>query len=324
MRLSLFVAMVLVGSLAAVPSAQAQSAHDPAAADELFNRGKELLAAGNWGEACPKFQASMALDPSVGALLKIARCHEHDGKLSLALHDYDAALALNHEKAGQTEQRRADLESFTRTAITQLGPRVPRLRVVLAERPAGLHVTRAGEDLPLAALGEALPVDPGTIAVVAEAPGFQTERRSIVLAEGQTLEVAITLKPPPPTADATRGTSGPEPERRPGWTSRKTWGTVAAGAGVVTLGVSGVLALDLRSKVSAAGSYCDTSYHCHQPGVDLLQQAGNEQIAAFVLLGAGAALVGTGLYLWLTPSSSPSSAVTVGVGPSSVLLRGQW
>jgi hypothetical protein len=58
--------------------------------------------------------------------------------------------------------------------------------------------------------------------------------------------------------------------------------------------------------------------------VDLLQQAGNEQIAAFVLLGAGAALVGTGLYLWLTPSSSPSSAVTVGVGPSSVLLRGQW
>ena len=59
----------------------------------------------------------MELDPSVGALLKIGKCSEHDGKLALALHDYNAVLVLNRQQAGQTERRRVEVEQFTKDFI---------------------------------------------------------------------------------------------------------------------------------------------------------------------------------------------------------------
>src|SRR5262249_48192369 len=36
---------------------------DPVAAEAIFRAGRDLLAQGNYAEACPKFEASFALDP---------------------------------------------------------------------------------------------------------------------------------------------------------------------------------------------------------------------------------------------------------------------
>lgn len=297
MRGSLAVVLLVACDVAMGRPAHAQTASDPAAADALFNRGKELIAAGDWGQACAKFQASMELDPSVGALLKIGKCCEHDGKLALALHDYRAVLVLNRQKAGQTERRRADVERFTEDLILRLEPRVPKIRVVLDERPAGLRVTRGGEELPVAALGEPLPVNPGSVEVVAEAPGFRTERRTMVLGEGETRDVVIALQRSPVTvpvsgplheqspfaqgrdeastssglAPASRQGSGPRP-----WSARKTVAVVVGGTGVLALGLSGAMALEERGNLVDASPYCTPAYQCRQQGVDFLGQASRD------------------------------------------------
>jgi len=327
-RTSFPIALV-VASLLAAPAALAQPKHDPAAADDLFTRGKELLAQGNWPEACAKFQASMELDPAVSTLLKIAKCHEREGKLALALHDYRAALALNRTRPNQTEERRAELEAFANAALAELEPRVPKLRVVVTNRPAGLKITRDGQELPLAALGEDLPVDPGTVEVVAEAPSFKQEKRSVVLREGGKQEVSITLMPieTPSTAPPPPVTMSPnsEPARDRGvdsGSSRRTIGFVVGGVGIVGLGVAGWLGLQTMSKVSDSQQYCDASYRCKQPGVDLINDARGTQTAGFIALGVGAVALGAGIYLVAT---SPSSRrIEVGVGPLGTFVRGRW
>src|ERR1700733_5728227 len=141
--------------------AAADPVRDPPGAEKLFETGKELLQTGDWTNACAKFAASMDLDPAVGTLLKIAKCHEHEQKLALALYDYQRALTLNRQMVEQSEARRAELEEFTSNAIKVLEPRVPLLRVIVRERPSGLRVWRNDRELPASALGEPLPVDPG-------------------------------------------------------------------------------------------------------------------------------------------------------------------
>src|SRR5262245_1391277 len=91
------------------PKPPAQPVRDPVKAEALFKSAKALLDAGDWGAACTKLQASMDLDPSVSTLLKIARCHEHEGKLAAAWNDVSEALKLN-QTAAQTEKRRRELD----------------------------------------------------------------------------------------------------------------------------------------------------------------------------------------------------------------------
>src|SRR5688572_14952271 len=110
-RLSVALALALT-TLCAAPPALAQTARDPAAAEALFNTAKELLKAGDWANACAKFRASMELDPAVGTQIKIAKCHEHDGKLATAWYAYQRARQLNREKVDQSEARRRELDEF--------------------------------------------------------------------------------------------------------------------------------------------------------------------------------------------------------------------
>jgi hypothetical protein len=309
--------------------ARAQSSHDPAAADELFERGKELLRAGNWPEACAKFEASMELDPAVGTLLKLAKCSEHDGKLALALHDYQTALALNRDKPDQTDARRAELDAFTRAALLDLEPRVPKLRVIVLEPPSGLRVTRGGADLPIAALGEDLPVDPGPFEVVATAPGFQTERRSVVLEPGEIRTLTVSLSREPPSSRPAASERSPTVAfhtRNPD--ARRLGAYVVGGVGILSLAVAGYFAIETVVKVSDASPYCTNGY-CKSQGYNDIGDASRDQTAGFVLLAVGAGLVGTGLALFFTSpgrhSDGPGAATgSLAVGPTGVLARGTW
>jgi hypothetical protein len=324
--LSLVLSSALLGSL----TAMAQPVRDPAAADELFEHGKALLQAGDWAGACAKFRVSMDLDPAVGTLLKIARCDEHDQKLALALHDYRAALELNRTKVDQTDARRAELEAFTRAALGQLEPRVPQLRIVVADPPPGLRLTRGDEELPLAALGEDLPVDPGSVEIVASAPGYRTERRAVAIEEGARMEVAIVLASEEPfvrtpTIGAVDHASS-APARNWGGT-RRIGAYTLAGAGIVALGVAGYFAIETVSKVNQASSDCVNLSACPQPeygaASELIRQAKDTQTAGLVLLAVGGSLVGAGAILFLTAPKHDQAASVV-VGPSGAWLRGTF
>jgi hypothetical protein len=236
---------------------------DPAAAEALFKAARALVEKGDYAAGCPKFEASLELNPSASTMLNIAQCHEHEGKLATAWEAYQRALVLNRETQG--EQRRRGLEELSNRGIAALEPRVPKLRVTVKGAPAGLAVERDGKAVPAAALGEALPVDPGTHQIRASAPGFAEETREVTLAEGKTVEVELTLR----AAKAGEGGAAPKASGEAGGGGIPTWTWIPMAAGVALVGVSIGFLVDhqlassaLRENCSdvSAGTFCKPGY----------------------------------------------------------------
>src|ERR1051325_10878017 len=60
-------------------------------ADQLFKKGKRLLAQKKYAEACAAFEDSDRIDPEIGAKLNVAKCYEEWGKLATAWRWYTEA-----------------------------------------------------------------------------------------------------------------------------------------------------------------------------------------------------------------------------------------
>src|SRR5579871_427215 len=75
-------------------------------ADALYQRGKDLMAAGRYAEACESFAESNRLDPATGGtLLNLAVCHEKLGRVATATAEFEQARALaRHFKRPDREQ----------------------------------------------------------------------------------------------------------------------------------------------------------------------------------------------------------------------------
>jgi hypothetical protein len=295
-----FASVVAVALLFHAATSSAQPARDPALAEELFKSAQACLAANDWSCACPKFSASMDADPSVSTQINVAKCLEHDGKLTLAWAALQEAIKLNRTIAYPDEARRAKLGEYAQKTLDALEKRVPKIRIVVAGHPEGLAVQRDGSTLPIAALGEPIRVDPGEHEIVAEAPGYAKERRVVKLSEGQVEEVSITLTkplagapatPPAPSAPA-EGTSAPD-AGAPGPVSstQKIAGWSVFGVGIAGLGAGGILGIVTLSKSHAA----DSSDACMHPTNDTNIAACNSQRDAargFQTAGIAAAVVG--------------------------------
>ncbi|WP_437722835.1 PEGA domain-containing protein [Sorangium sp. So ce861] len=298
-------AVVGLASAAAVllcgAAARAQEpARDPVAAEALFKAARALVDKGDYAAGCPKFEASLALNPSASTMINIARCHEREGKLATAWHDYNRALVLNRETAG--EQRKRSLEQIAQKEIAALEPRVPKLRIVVEGAPAGVEVQRDGTALPAAALGEPLPIDPGPHEIRASAPGHETETRAITIAEGQTETVELTLRPAAAAGAGAGAAAAPaKADEAPGGGGVPTWAWVSGAAGIALVGASVGFLIDDLSAIGAlrdncrdvpGGTYCN-------PGYDFAADNArkNRDVALFAGLG-GAGLVALGVAVY--------------------------
>lgn len=167
MKRAAAVGLALSVSCAVPRLALAQTETRAAVAEALYRQARDLMAAGNYAEACPKFAESHRLDPATGTLLNLASCHERQGKLATAWIEYSEVIAAARRDA------REDRVQYASERMALLEPQLSRLTLQLApdaDTP-GLDIELDGAKVGRAVIGAPTPVDPGKHTVQASAPG---------------------------------------------------------------------------------------------------------------------------------------------------------
>jgi hypothetical protein len=310
----------------------------------VFEEARRLLAAGKYQEACAKLEETRKLYAGPGVLLNLGDCYEHLGRTASAWSAFgDSATAAS--RAG-----RSDDETEANRRRTLLAPRVPHLVVQVTKELPGLVITRDGDAVPRSDWGRAIPVDPGSHDVRAEASGYlRWESRTTVPDAGQTVTVAVpelqgvapaaqttaeqqptqppgqTPPAPPNTSNATTtSTSTGSPAEAPaseGQSGSASSGrtqrilAVASGAtGLAAMGAGGILGLVAKSKYDTAQQEGAGRHADSVSAVNL----GNIATGATI---AGGVLAAAGLVLWFT---APTSVAQVGSDGRQLLIAGQF
>ncbi len=324
-------ALTVTGSALAEPTADRS-----AAAEDLFQRAKVLLAKREFAPACPMLLESYRLDPAGGTLQNLAVCYEEMGRWASAYARFQELRAIS--KAG--ERPRLDRIKLAEEHIAKLEPRISRVMIVMPEASAGAaEVTLDGVKYLQPSWSAGIAVDPGTHEIVVAAPGKQPFRTSVTTANDGVQEqvrvpaLADEEKAAPPAAEvqsaepAALSSSEPPPTTN----SLRTTGFVvgAAGLGVIAAGgVFGVLTLTTngagKDKCSAAknpgasrADFDPVSGRCYEGSSAWNDANATKDDArtfanvANVLLPVGVFALGVGAYLVLrkdSPSGTASAA----------------
>ena len=298
-------------------NAGAQSATEVSLAETLYRQARELSAAGNFTEACPKFAESYRLDPATGTLLNLAACHEAQGKIASAWLEYSDALVQSRR------DRRQSRIKYAEERIAALDSKLSRLTLALAPEvnEPELVILLDGVGIGRAALGVPTPVDPGKHSVEAKAPGKKpwatsvdiganADARTVTipaleaapLVEAAVAPAAVTPAPLAPRAEEPSAVAAPRdhaPER-----PIPTSVYVAGGATLalaVAAGITGAVYLDRRGDYQSTGSHAPDAESQH----DSLRTLGVVNLALWIGTAGGAALTG---YLYFTrPAARVSS-----------------
>lgn len=241
--------------LVALPAA----AQDPAAkasAVQLFDEADKLMLSGNVAAACPKYAASMKLDPQLGALLHLADCYAKNGQVASAWGSFREAEEMARIKGD-------DRATLAREQAALLEPRLSRLNVTVPQEAqiAGLEVRVDGSPITQGAWGVATPIDPGSHGVEARAPGYETWSSSIdVTGETQQVKVQIPLLTKKAVTEAAAGpANGPVRVHVDDTGSTiRTLGWVGAGVGIISLGVGAGFLVQKNSKLDERKELCPT------------------------------------------------------------------
>jgi hypothetical protein len=323
-KLAVVSALAAFGVVAIVPATtRAQDSNSKAAVESLFAEGKKLVAEGRLDLACPKFLASYNLDARVGTLLNLADCYERNGQLASALTRF---LEVKPRAEQAKQQERAD---YAAQHAAALDARVARLTIEVPSPVDGLEIKRDGVLVDPSAYGVAVPVDKGAHVVTASAPHKRSwSANAIVAMDGERPTVTVTLvdeqtaavlvpvatppRPVPLRPVAPEPASSPPADSGSGANGRKILGLVMAGVGVVGVGVGAGFGIAALGKNSDASPYCGQNgagkNDCSGPGVGYRADAVSSGNLSTIFFAAGAALVTTGLVVWLTAPSRSSNA----------------
>ncbi|WP_394837062.1 hypothetical protein LVJ94_09150 [Pendulispora rubella] len=309
---------ILVVALASPVTSVARAADPPASsenaavAESLFQDARKLMAEKRYAEACPKFAASQRLAPAVGTLLNLGDCYEKLGKTASAWATYlDAASAAQR-------LNRADRERTARTLAAAVESKLSRLTLRLDKPVPGLLLKRDGVAVEDAALGAAVPLDPGKHQLEATAPGKKPWTSTVDIAEKDRLDIRVPAledeREHLPSALLDDSSLEDPASSDPGKT-RRIIGIGLVGLGVVGVGAGTFFGLKANSAWSDSQGYCTGNLCNDERGVSLAsdaKSAGNISTVAFitgaVALAAGAVLILTAPSKRASPSSSSQTA----------------
>jgi hypothetical protein len=300
----------IAGVLAATTWTEAARADDGGTAQALFDKGVADLENGRPDSACPALAESQRLDPRPGTLFALADCEVALGKIASALGHYHEYIGWVSRLAEDQQTRHAERVALARAQVEALGAKVPTLVLSLSpSAPAGTVIERDGVALQGAALGVALPIDPGEHVIVSRAPGRAEERLTINVAIGDAKQLELPFRPeappstapvPPPVTEKTTLASDLEsaPSGDDG-SSQRTLAYVAGGiglAGIVVGAVTGALVLDRKATVDEE---C-VAHVCSKAGIEAADSGQTLAAVSTIAFGVGLAGIATGVTLVLT------------------------
>jgi hypothetical protein len=305
---------------------------------------------GRYDIGCKALAESLRLDPRSGTLFTLAVCESRWGRIATAMARFDEYLRLYERLAPEQKAHQGERPKAAREERDKLAAEVPKLMLLLPPgAPEGTIVKRNGEVVGEAALGIALPVDPGEHVLSAQAPGGPVWKNRISIGKGEMQQVTLEVKPapvtsqtqPPPNANAMTAEASPRDGGK-GPSGRRIAAYAVDGVGLAALvmgGVSGGLALAKKGVTeehcgSGIGSTDKTA--CNKTGLEAAQSMESLGIVSTVGFVVGLAGVGTATVLLLTEPkhANPSAGVgarwiragVLSVGPQGALLGlgGVW
>jgi hypothetical protein len=300
-------ALVAIGTAARAQPTSAQ-------AEVLFRQGKELMASGQYADACAAFDAAQKLDPTPPTMLNRASCREKNGQIATA---WGLFVEAERQTRAATDERSKQMHRIAAEHAADLEVRLSTLAInVPADaRIGGLEVLRDHETVDPGAWNRTLPIDGGTYRITARAPGNVEWSTTIAIAgarDARTVDIprlkAADLRRPAvpkataaiPSVAAPQGPAAPSDDDTAAidaspQPAHTRWIPFAVGGGAVAL-LGGAIVLELVA---------ESTYDGARTGLDpgrqrsLWHTANRQRYAAEGLAAAGAAAAGAAVWLYL-------------------------
>jgi hypothetical protein len=305
--------VVFGASAAALPRlahADEPSSADRATARTLAQEGYVALRDKDYATAADRFGRALVLVHAPTLLRDLARAQVGLGKLVDAHENY--SLIIREGVAPDAPQPWQQALADAKAEIVAIPPRLPWITITVTG-PADPMVSIDGVNIASASLGVKRPADPGKHEIRAAANGFYTAKKTIVLEEGESVNVTFELEEAPPDAPPEPQDTAPPPvseapAAEPAWRTPALISAFAVGgAGLALGGITGALALGKHSKLSTdcSGGVCGRE---QKDDLDSYHTLGTLSTIGFVAGGVGAA---AGVVLLLV---KPHSTTTGTIG----------
>ena len=302
------------------------SESDRATARALAEEGNKALAAKDYALAEDRFRRADALIRAPSLMVDHARALVGLGRFAEAYATYDAARKEKLAPGAPAAFRRAVTEA--ERGVKELEPKIAWVTIRVSG-PSEPLVKLGEREVPLSALGTAVPADVGSRTIQVSAEGYVSKEAPLSLVPGQRAEVELELEPvrvepppapPPPTVKHVVQKPPPQESRS------NTLAYVAlgvGGAGLAIGAVTGVLFLSEHSELTAVCTNgCPPSAH------DDLSRYHFYSYTSAISLCVGLVGAGTGVALLLTKpkdtEQQKAAHVTPYVSVGSVGVEGTF
>jgi hypothetical protein len=318
----------LVCVLLAARPALAQPADPTAAAEDLFQRAKALIAANDFASACPLFAESYRLDPAGGTLQSLAVCYEESRKWASAYARFQELRALSKN----ANPPRADRVKLAEEHLAIVGPRVARVIVIMADAGlAGAEVHLDGVTYTQASWSTGIAVDPGAHELVVVAPGKKPYRTTVNASTVGTEErVRVPSLEDDAASSSPRSTSSPraagdgdaEKAHEPPTHARRNVGLVVGGVGLAALGAGAVFGILTIARNNAGKDKCRLGSNAGAPAGDFDPASGQCYRGSSAWQDANATKDEARTLATIANVLVPVGIVGLGAGAYLVLVRG--
>ncbi|HET7501830.1 MAG TPA: PEGA domain-containing protein [Kofleriaceae bacterium] len=311
-RLVLLASLGLAGAFTSAASAQPANSAAVKDAGKHFQRGVALYNEADYRAALVEFRRAYDTAPNPAVLYNI-------GQAYYQLQNYAAALtALERylNESGPAAAHRQEVEQTIATLQARVG------KIAITTNVPDCEISVDDEVIGKTPLTEPVLVSIGRRKVTAVHEGSPPDSRSIDVAAGDTVAVALQVATTAGTPAAVQAKAGAGPSDGKGLVTVGWITTGVAGGAAIVLGG---LAFWQSRKLSDLRSSFDPARDPMDVKSDLDKKSSNVKILSYFADGFGAvALVAGGLTLKMTLSRSSDHEVHVAVAPNGIQLAGTF